>query len=120
VLERLAREKEHAEDVGAEGALDLLGGNLGEILGLVLLGRVVDEDIEPAELLRRLRHDLAAEVGIADVAGKPDALTALALDRLDRLFRIGVFVKIGDGDFRAIATATARPMPLSPPVMSAT
>ena len=42
-----------AEHIGAEGSLELLGVEIGGIVHLVLLGGVVHQDVDAAELLER-------------------------------------------------------------------
>ena len=75
-----------------------------------LEGGIVDEDIQPAELLHRLRHRLAAGVAIADVGGDRDAAAAFGLDGLAVVVvGIAVLAEIGDGDVGALRARRARP-----------
>src|SRR5687768_4447856 len=77
--------EEIAVEIGLEGALQLLLGDLLYLLVIMLLAGVVDEDVEPAELIDRLLHRALAEGLVADVAGNRDRPAALALDDLLRL-----------------------------------
>jgi hypothetical protein len=55
------RHEEVGEDIGPEGLLQLFGGDLLQRRLRVLLRRVVDQDIELAELLQRAVDRLTAE-----------------------------------------------------------
>ena len=70
---------EHGEDVGAEDPLQLLGGDVGDAVGGVLLGRVVDQHGQAAQLAHRPLHGLATELLVAHVAGQGQAAPALGL-----------------------------------------
>src|SRR5690606_22000128 len=59
---------EIAEQIGLEGLGQLFGGDVGEVLLDVLLGGVVDEDIELAELFDDLADHVVAEGLVGDVA----------------------------------------------------
>ena len=66
---------------------------------------------------------LFAELLVADVAGDGDRAAAFLLDDFLRLRGIVMLAQIEDRDVGALArkrAATARPMPLSAPVISAT
>ncbi len=84
------------KDVGPEGALDLIGRDLGEILGLMLLGRVVDQHVDPAELDERSLDRLLAEAGVADVPRDRYADPVALLHQPSRLGRVFVLVQIAD------------------------
>jgi hypothetical protein len=64
--------EEIAEDIGAERALDFFGFDLQRIRDLVLLGRVVDQDVKTPECLHRALHRLGAELVVSDVSGELD------------------------------------------------
>ena len=72
---------EIAEDIGPEGALQLLRRNFQRRLDRVLLGGVVNKDIDAPEGRHRLVDDALAKALLADVAGEPDRLSALGLDQ---------------------------------------
>ncbi len=103
MLQRFARHHEVAEDVGAEGPLDLGGRDLGEVLDLMLLGRVVHEDVEAAEFRDRALDRAAAEAFVADVARQREALPALGLDQADGFLRVLMLVEIDNQDAGALA-----------------
>ncbi len=97
---------------------------MSAIDGRVLLqGRVVDENIEATQLVGRLRHEAPAERLGPQIAGNGDGLAPLRLDQGDHFLRVRLFGRqVVDGNVgpsRAYAMAAARPMPLSPPVISA-
>ncbi len=92
---------EHGEDVGAEGAFKLFGGDVGDgILG-VLFGGVVDEDVEAAELLDGVFDGFAAERFVAYVAGDEVATPAFVFDEAFGFFGVFVFVEVEEGDVAA-------------------
>src|SRR5215204_570121 len=99
---RLGHE-EIAEDVGSEGALDLLRRDLVDVLLRMLLGGVVDEDVEAAEAIDDLLDRLLAEAGVADVAGDGEAVAPLGLDEPLGLARVLALVQVHDGDVSALA-----------------
>ena len=83
----------------------------------MLLGRVVNQDVDPTECLHDLPGGLAAKVGIADVTGDRDAPTAFALHLFARFVGVFMLVEIHDCDAApslAKATATARPIRCHP------
>ena len=69
----------------------------------MLLAGVVDEDVEPAELIDGLLHRLLAELLVADVAGNGDRLAPFLLDDLLGLGGVVMLAQIDDGDVRAFA-----------------
>ena len=101
----------------------MLVGEVLEVVGMLLEGGVVDQHVEPAEARDGLLDRLAAEAAVGDVAGDEHAAPALAPRPRARSPRRPLLVQIDDRDIGALAresTATARPMPESPPVISAT
>src|SRR5258708_509342 len=60
------------------------------------MGRVVDEDIDSAQLRYRLRDDCAALTGFPYVAGKPTGISAGRGHEALGLAGVLVFVEIGD------------------------
>jgi len=58
----------------------------------VLLGGVVDQHIQAAELTEGPLHRLAAERLLPDVPGEGQAAPALGLNQLDRLGGVGVLL----------------------------
>src|SRR5688500_16817679 len=67
----------------------------------MLLAGVVDEDVEPAELLDGLGDGPFAETLVADVAGDGNRLAAFLLDDGLRLLRVVVLAQIEDRDVGA-------------------
>ena len=89
-LERVFGHEKEAEDVGAECFGELLFGELGEALYLVLLGRVVHQNVEPPELFHCLPDAALAERLVTHIARDLDGVAAFVFDQLDRL--VGVLV----------------------------
>ena len=83
--------------------LQLLLGDVADVLVGMLLAGIVDEDVEPAELVDGLLDRALAEVLVADVAGDRDRLAAFLLDDLLGLRRIVMLAQIEDGDVGALA-----------------
>ena len=103
VRPRSLRHEEHAEDVGLERPPQLVLVDVGDVLVGMLLAGIVDEDVEPAELLDRLPDGPFAELLVADVAGDRDRSAAFLLDDLLRLLRIVMLAQIKDCDVGAFA-----------------
>lgn len=104
-------------------AFQLIFGDRGDILVVMLLAGIIDENVEPAQRVDRLPDGAFAKLLVTDVAANGDSAPALLLDDLFGLCRIVVLAQIENGDVRAFPAnkaATARPIPLSAPVISAT
>src|SRR6185369_3277653 len=97
------RQVEHPEDVGLEGPLELLFGNVLDLLVRMLLPGIVDEDVEAAELVHHLLHGFLAEILVADVAGNRDRLAPFLLDDLLRELGVVVLAEVEDGDVGPLA-----------------
>src|SRR5688500_5718258 len=69
----------------------------------MLLGGVVDEDIEPLEFLDGLLDRLLAEGLATDIAFDEMRLAALALDQAPGFLGIVVLFVVDDGDLRTFA-----------------
>ncbi len=95
--------EEHREDVRLEGALQLLLGDVADVLVGVLLAGVVDEDVQPAKLLDGPPDHVVAMGLRPEVAGDGDGAAALALDDTLGLGRVVVLAQIGDRDVGALA-----------------
>ena len=96
-------QEEHSEDIGLERPLELLLGNVADVLVVMLLSGIIDEDIEPAEFIDGLLHGILAKAFVADVAGNRDRVAAFTLHDLFGLRRVIMFAKVEDGDVRALA-----------------
>src|SRR5256885_9580311 len=117
MLECGARHVEVAEDVGAEGEIELLVGDVLDRCLMLLEGGIVDENVEAPELFARLIHGAVAERGVGDITRNEQAPLAHALDRALRLFRIALFLgEIHDCDIRAFAREEVRHRPANPRV----
>src|SRR4029079_17460339 len=67
----------------------------------VLLAGIVDENVEPAQLVDRLADGSLAELLVADVAGDRDRLAPLLLDNLPGPGGVVMFAQVKDGDVGA-------------------
>jgi hypothetical protein len=89
----------------------------------MLLARIVDEDVQSAELVDRLSDHPIGEILLAEIAGDGDRPAALGFDDRLRLRRIVMLAQIGDRDVRAFAREQGRDRAadaLSAPVIKAT
>ena len=123
VRQRGLRAEEHAVHVRAERAFELFLGHVLDARARMLFARVVHEHVEPPEPLDRARHRVVRLPSVADVAHDRLATPAGLLDQLLRMRGVGRLLQVDDRDVRpsfAKPIATARPIPLSPPVTSAT
>src|SRR5690606_21739327 len=95
-------EVEHREHVGPERTLELLVAEVLEPVDDVLLGGVVDEDVEAAERFDGLRDRVVADRGRADVACDEERVPAFRLHLSSRTLRVIVLVEVDDGDVGAL------------------
>jgi hypothetical protein len=103
VRQRRPRHVEVAVDVGAEGEVEPLVGDLLERGGVLLVGGVVDEHVELAERLHRLGDRPVAEPRVLDVAGEQEAAPPFGFDSRLGLAGIAVRIEVDDGDVGALA-----------------
>src|ERR1051326_814343 len=93
LLQRLQRgpgHEKHGEDVGAEGALKLLGADLSDTLFGVLLGSIVHQNVQAAKLIDHLFHRLATELFLTYITADANAPASLFFDSL--LCFLGVLI----------------------------
>ena len=76
-------------------------GDLADVLLRMLFGGVVDQDVQTAQLLHRLRDHFLADALVADVARQQQAFPAFLFDLALRFLRVLVFVEVTDGNVRA-------------------
>ena len=112
---RLGHE-EHPEDIGLEGALQLMLADVDDIGGGMLFAGIVDEDVELAEPLDHLGDRIVAKILVADIAWKRDRLAALGTHDPGGLFGIVMFFEIDDCDMRALARIQRRDRAADPAV----
>ncbi|MCY1514640.1 hypothetical protein D9M68_491890 [compost metagenome] len=98
-----ARQVEHGKDVGAEGGLDLAFPDVFQRLPGMLLGRVVDQDIELAVLLHRLARHPFGVAAVGKVACDRKAFAPRRFDQFDGFASVGMLVEIGNGNVGALA-----------------
>ena len=84
---------------------------------------IVDQGVETAEFLESAIDQRFAVPVVLDVAGRKDCFSVGIADQTRSLVRVLFFIQIGNQNIgalsRAKASATARPIPLSPPVINA-
>src|SRR5215218_227513 len=104
VRERRLHEPEHRVDVGLEGSVEQFGRDVGYPFDRHLVGRVVDEDVYPAELVHGLLDERLALALFGHVPGHLYGLAARVFDGPRRLFGIWLFLfEEGDHDIGALA-----------------
>src|SRR5690606_25884797 len=113
------REIKGAEHISRESSLKLLGRNILERIGRMLLARIVDENVALAEFLHRLLNAALAKGRIGNIAAKPDALLPFGEDMIFRFPRILLFLKIDHGDIRAFLGKGDRDRPADTAVAAA-
>ena len=97
------RQKKHSENVGLERALQLVFGDVSKVLIMVLLAGIVDEDIEPSELIDCFLDRSLAELLISDIADDGDCPASLLLDDLLGLSSVFTLAQVQNSDVRALA-----------------
>ena len=87
------RDPEHRVDIRLEGVVELLVGEVGEVLDVHLLTSVVHDEVETAERLDRVVDQISAVRRVAEIAGNREHLHAGVLrdggDALRVLFLLG-------------------------------
>src|SRR5215217_1702550 len=112
VRERRLHEPEHRVDVGLEGTVEKVGRDIGYPFYHHLVGRVVDEDVYPAEFVYGLLDEFLAHGLFGHVSGHPDGFAARVFDGLRRLFGIRFFLfEVGDHDIGTLAGEGERDSP---------
>ena len=99
---------EHAEDIGAEGLLPLLFADVFQAFLRMLFGRVIDQNVELAELGPRLVDNLAADFAIGHIAGEGQALAALLFDHAAGFVSVLVLIEIENRHIGAFASEQHR------------
>ena len=94
---------EHAENVGLERPLQLRFGDVADVLVGMLLAGIVDEHVEPPELVDGFLDRALAETLVADVAGNGDRPASFLFDNVLGLGGIVVLAQVQDGDVGAFA-----------------
>jgi hypothetical protein len=112
VRERRLHEPEHGVDVGLEGPVEQLGGDVGYAVHRHLVGRVVHQDVYVPELVDGVLDQELALGLVADVARHLDGLAAGLLDDASGLLGIGLLLReVGDHDVRALPGERERDRP---------
>ncbi len=101
-------EIEVAEDVGGKGALQLFVGDFGDVVPVVLLGSVVDEDVEAAQLPARALDRFTTERGVGHVALEQQAALAFGFDQRLGVFRVAILIEIDHGTIGPFAGVVHR------------
>ena len=93
-----------AENICFECPFELLVGYILDRFLMVLIGRVIDQDIEPAEQIHSFVDSHFAEFGCPNVARNEMALSSFFFHVAGRFSRIGFFHrKINDSNIGALA-----------------
>ena len=88
-------------DVGLEGPVELLVGDLEDVDLALLIGGIVHQQVQAAELLDGPAHDVFAGLLGTDVSRQGDGLAAGFLDQLDHFLSVGFFGRVVvDGHIR--------------------
>lgn len=102
-------------DIGAEGEVPVIVRDLFESFACFLVGRVVDENVEVAEMLDRFQNRLIAEFSIRYIAGQEQRLLPFLLDSLLRRLRVGLLCRqVHDGDVGSLAGIQDSHRPANP------
>jgi hypothetical protein len=96
--ERGPRHVEIAVDVGLEGAVQLLLGDVFQRIRVFLKRGVVYQDIQPAQLPGGLLYGAPAKLGIGHIARNQDSPAALRFHRTQSLLGILMLIQVDDGD----------------------
>src|ERR1700722_17030552 len=132
VRQRRLDDPERRIDVGLHRCVEMLTADIEDGGARLLPAGIADDDIQTAQTLDRLFHQLLAKRLVPEIAGDCQPNPTLGLDQINDLFGVGLLArKIVDRDVGAFprvgnrrrATharrAAARPLPESPPVISA-
>jgi hypothetical protein len=87
------RDVEHGIDVGAKDAIDLVGLHFDEAAVCHLVGGVVHQHVDAAELIHHAGHERPAVLRILDIAGDAEAAALRRLDHARRLSRVVFFFR---------------------------
>src|SRR5690606_30016207 len=88
--------------VNAEGLLELFLRSVFRGLLLVLLARIVHEDVDRSEAAGRLLDRPPAELRVRDIAADQQALGAFGFDQALRVLGVPVLIEIDDRDRRTL------------------
>ncbi|MNC19310.1 hypothetical protein D3C75_672400 [compost metagenome] len=91
---------EHGENIGTERPLQLLRGDILNLVLRMLLGGIVDQDVEFAQTFHRFVDQILAECLHPDVTGNQNTLPALLLHLSFGLFGIGMLIQIRNDHIR--------------------
>src|SRR4051812_4551029 len=86
------------KNIRSESSLELFGRDIEQRFLRMLLGRVVDQNVELTELVDRHRDRIFAEARVADVACQSNTLPAKLLNSFLCSARIVMLVQVHDRD----------------------
>src|SRR5919109_4991197 len=92
----------HREDVGAEGTFELLTRDLVDAVLWVLLGGIIDQYVEPAEVVHGLLHRLPTKHLIAYIPNQVKTPLASSFDLVFGLIRIAMLTQIDNSYIRTL------------------
>ena len=114
---------EHRADVGVDGAVPLLIGDLLQRVVAHLEGGVAHQDVQSAKLIDRGLNDVPAMLRIGNVALHQYRTSTGLLDIALGVLGVGVLTEIRDqhvGTFSRVRDGHGSAYPESPPVITAT
>ena len=79
-LRAARRDIEVSEDIRPERLIELFVSDVGQRFLMVLVGGIVDEDVQPSELTGRAVYRLTAEPWVLYVAGDGQTAASLLVD----------------------------------------
>jgi hypothetical protein len=91
VRDRGLRQIEHRMDVHFEGQFPFLVGNVADVLEGGLMGGVVHQDVDAAQLVDGFLYDGPAMLRVLKIAGDEDGFAPFLLDQTFHLGRVVVF-----------------------------
>src|SRR5215207_10355994 len=104
VRQRRLDEPEHRVYVGLEGPVEQLGRDVGYPVDRHLVGGVIDENVDPAELVHGPLDEMLASAFFGHVSRHLHGLAARVLDGLRRFPGVRLlFFEVGDHHVRALA-----------------
>jgi hypothetical protein len=110
------RQVEEGSDVGVERTVPVLVRNLLQRLVGHLIRRVAHQDVDAAQLLHRRRDEIAAMLGLGDIALDQTGLAARFLHVALDLFGVGVLAEVGDQNVGTLTGVGDRHSPPDPGV----
>ena len=110
------REEKHGENVRAKCSFELARRDFGDAFLRMLLGGVVDQNVDSTQLPFRLRNRRAAKTFIPDVPGNQNAAPSLRFHEPLGFPGVLVFLEVNYGNIRPFLRVEHRHGPADPAV----